>query len=131
MSQAPASRKPSAAEWTTLILSSLVILALVAGVIWLTVDGDDAPPRIEATPVMSELRQVGGAYALPIEVTNRGNAAAQHVLVRAEVSRDDGSPESAEFTLDVLAGGETREATVVFRADPATHDLTVDVVSFQ
>lgn len=131
MSQASASRKPSAAEWTTLILSSLIILAIVAGVIWLTVDGDDAPPHIEATPVMAELRQAGDVYSLPIEVTNQGTVAVQEVLVRAEVSGEGASTETAEFTLDVLAGGETREATVVFRTDPATHDLTVGVVSFQ
>jgi uncharacterized protein (TIGR02588 family) len=53
------------------------------------------------------------------------------VVILAELTGGDGSSEERELTLDFLAGGETREGTVVFASDPASGELTVDIASFQ
>jgi uncharacterized protein (TIGR02588 family) len=47
------------------------------------------------------------------------------------VAESDGSSQASEFTLDFLAGGETREGTAVFATDPSEGELTIAVASFQ
>lgn len=128
-----ASRQPrarTAAEWITLAVSAGLILAVVALVVWTSGDGGGQPPTIVATPLTATIREAEGRYYLPIEVTKRGARAAEEVVVRAELTTA-GETAGAEFTLVVLAAGETLEATVAFAADPAAGELAVGVVSFQ
>lgn len=127
----PAPRGRSVAEWTTLTISVLVILALVGLVAYVSVNDGNRPPRIEATAETGEMLHEGALYSLPVTVTNRGDETAQEVRIVAEVTTGASEPETAEFTIEVLAGGETTRGTVVFTADPATNPLTVAVNSFQ
>jgi uncharacterized protein (TIGR02588 family) len=121
----------SVAEWTTLVIGAVLILALVGLVTYLYVSGDNRPPVVEATPLALEIRREEGAYYVPIEVTNQGGETAQDVLIQAELSTGEGAPEVTEFTVDFLAGGESAEGTVVFSTDPSAGELTVSVASFR
>jgi uncharacterized protein (TIGR02588 family) len=127
----PAYRGHSVAEWSTLTISGLLILGLVGLVISLSVSGGHQPPRIEVTAAMREIRYEEERYYLPITVTNHGDEAAQEVRIRADLVTSDETSETAEFTIDVLAGGETAEGTVVFAMDPAATLLSVAVESFR
>ena len=129
--EAPAYRGHSVAEWSTLTISALLILGLVGLVTYLSVSGGHQPPRIAATPVMREIRYEEERYFLPIMVTNHGDEAAQEVRIRADLVTSDETSETAEFTIDILAGGETAEGTVVVAMDPAATLLTVAVESFR
>ena len=124
-------RGRSAAEWTTLAISIILIVGLVALVTYVSINGGNEPPIVEAKPLPAEMRHEGESYYLPVTVTNRGGRTAQEVLIQAELVGSDGSSEETDFTLDFLAGGETREGTVVFTADPSTGELTIAVASFQ
>jgi uncharacterized protein (TIGR02588 family) len=128
---ATGNRGRSAAEWTTLAISVILILGLLALVTYVSITGGNEPAIVSATPLPDEIRQEGEAYYLPVAVTNHGGRTAEEVLVQAELVRGDGSAEETQFTLDFLAGGETREATAVFATDPLTGELTIDVASFQ
>ena len=121
----------SVAEWTTLAIGAVLILALVGLVTYLYVSGDNRPPVVAATPLDQEIRHEEGTYYVPIEVTNRGDRTAEEVVVQAELSTGEGAPEVSEFTIDFLAGGETAEGTVAFSADPSAGELMVGVVSFR
>jgi uncharacterized protein (TIGR02588 family) len=126
-----APRRPrTAAERLTLAVGAALIAAVVALVVVLDLTDGNRPPVVVATPLVADLRQDGGRYYLPLEVTNRGDDAAEDVVVRADLVRD-GATETAEFTIDVLAGGETTEATVVFGQDPTAGTLAAGVVSFR
>ena len=129
--EATGQRGRTAAEWTTLAISVSLIVALAALVTYVSITGGNEPPIVEATPLPAETRQEGESYYLPVAVTNRGGRTAEEVLIQAELVGSDGSSQASEFTLDFLAGGETREGTVVFAADPSTGELTIDVASFQ
>jgi uncharacterized protein (TIGR02588 family) len=124
-------RGRSAAEWTTLAISIILIVGLVALVTYVSMTGGSEPPVVEATPLSAEIRHEGESYYLPVAVTNRGGRTAEEVVVEAELTGSDGSSEVSEFTLDFLAGGETREGSAVFTTDPLAGELTVDVASFQ
>ena len=129
--EATGKRGRSVAEWTTLAISIVLILGLLALVTYVSITGGNEPPAIEARSLPAEIRHEGEAYYLPGAVTNRGGRPAQEVLIKAELVAGDGSAEETEFTLDFLAGGETREGTAVFATDPSTGELTIDVASFQ
>jgi uncharacterized protein (TIGR02588 family) len=129
--EATGKRGRSVAEWTTLAISVILILGLLALVTYVSFTGGNEPPVVEARSLPDEIRHEGKAYYLPVAVTNRGGRTAQEVLIKAELVRSDGSAEESEFTLDFLAGGETREGTAVFASDPLTGELTIDVASFQ
>jgi uncharacterized protein (TIGR02588 family) len=60
-----------------------------------------------------------------------GDQTARDVVIRAELASGDGAPETAEFTIDVLAGGETSRGTTVFARDPLAGELAVRAVSFR
>jgi uncharacterized protein (TIGR02588 family) len=124
-------RARSVAERTTLAISVILILGLLALVTYVSLTGGSEPPIVEAKPLETELRHEGESYYLLVAVTNRGGRTAEEVVVRAELTGSDGSVEESELTLDFLAGGETREGTVIFTTDPSTGELTVDVASFQ
>ena len=129
--EATGQRGRTAAEWTTLAISVSLIVALVALVTYVSISGGNEPPIVEARPLLEEIRREGQSYFLPVAVTNRGGRTAEEVLIQAELAGGDGSSQQTEFTLDFLAGGETREGTVVFATDPAAGELTIDVASFQ
>jgi uncharacterized protein (TIGR02588 family) len=129
--EATGKRGRSVAEWTTLAISIILILGLLALVTYVSITGGDEPPIVAARSLPDEIRHEGEAYYLPVEVTNHGGRTAQEVLIKAELVAGDGSAEETEFTLDFLAGGETREGTAVFATDPSTGELTIDVASFQ
>jgi uncharacterized protein (TIGR02588 family) len=124
-------RGRSAAEWTTLAISISLIVALVALVTYVSISGGSEPPIVEARPLLEEIRPEGESYVLPVAVVNRGGRTAQEVLIQAELAGSDGSSPQTELTIDFLAGGETREGTVVFATDPAVGELAIDVASFQ
>jgi uncharacterized protein (TIGR02588 family) len=109
----------------------MLIVGLVALVTYVSVTGGSEPPIVETRPLLDEAWHEGESYFLPVAVTNRGGRTAAEVTVQAELAGSDGTAEASEFTLDFLAGGETREGTAVFASDPAAGELTVDVASFQ
>jgi uncharacterized protein (TIGR02588 family) len=122
----------SAAEWTTLLISLAIIGGLVGLVIWLSLSGGAEPPRFTVSPHLEAVRQEADRYALPVSVQNAGGQAAQDTRVIAELAQTgEGSPETAEFTIDVLAGGETQEGTMYFNHDPTAHQLSVVVESYR
>jgi uncharacterized protein (TIGR02588 family) len=117
----------SVAERVTLAVGIVVILVLIGLVTYVSFSGGDELPVIAATPVLAEMREEGTLYYVPVTVTNDGQRTAEDVIVRAELANG----ETAEFTLDFLAGDETREGTVVFATQPTAESLSVRVASFR
>lgn len=130
--QTPSSHRGgrSMAEWTTLGISLAILFGIAGLVTYLYLAGGAQPPIITAEPKLDELRHDRGAYYLPVEVINQGDETAEGVRVEAELVSESGPPETAEFTLLFLAGGERAHGTAVFSEDPSKGDLTVRAISF-
>jgi len=122
-------KKRTAAEWVTLSLSVLIVLALAGLVIYQQMVRGTEPPSIEVMPKLEEMRQEGDAYYVPIEVTNKGETTAEDIEVQLSLDTGEGQPETAAFTLKFLAGAESESQTVVFQSDPSKGKLT-HVVAF-
>jgi uncharacterized protein (TIGR02588 family) len=65
----------------------------------------------------------------PITVTNIGDESAQGIQVRVELQSGE-QTETAVFTIELLAAGESEEGTAVFRADPSQGEIQAVVESF-
>lgn len=133
MSDQPAKRRRrgegrSAAEWTTLVLSAVVVVAL-AGLVSAQYLGTQRPAVIEATPRLDALREDAGLFYLPVDIANRGEQAAEEVLVRVTV-RNGEDEESAELTVPLLAGGGAEEGVTVFRIRPIEGGIDARVIAF-
>lgn len=123
------SEERSTAEWVTLVVSVLIVLALAGLIIYQQMVRGTEPPLIEVTPKLEEMRQEGNAYYVTIEVTNKGELTAEDVEVQLSLETGEGQPEVAAFTLKLLAGRETESQTVIFQNDPSKGKLT-HVVAF-
>lgn len=118
------------AERITMTIS-IVILAMVIGLAsWASFATGDSAPRIEVDVSLNEVREEPSGYYVPITITNNGGRTAQSVVVSGELVTDAPQPETAEVTIDFLAGGESETAELVFASDPVSGELTIRPASF-
>lgn len=121
----------SVAEWTTLGISIAILIAILGLVTYLYVRGDEQPVVILVEPQMQALRQDEGGYYLPVIIRNEGDPTVEEVHIEAELDTGSGETETAQLTIQFLAGGEQLEATFIFQHDPAEGELTTRATSFQ
>ena len=116
----------TAAEWTTLVCSC-VILGVIVALIAAQLRGERDP----AAPVAEviDVRAVGEVHHVEVTVTNEGDDTAADVQVQAELIVDGGASE-ADQVIDFLAGDEEEHLVFVFEDDPADGELTVAVTGF-
>jgi uncharacterized protein (TIGR02588 family) len=119
----------TAAEWTALVVSSLV-LAAVIGLILVQMRGSTDPAAPVAV-VADDVRQVGDRHHVDVTVTNEGDETAANVQVSAELTVDGEVVTTADQTIDFLAGAEEDDLVFVFDDDPADGELTVAVTGFE
>lgn len=116
----------TAAEWTSLV-GSLVVLLVVVALIALQIPGDDDP----AAPVarVAGVRPVRDAFHVDVTVHNAGDQTAANVQVSAELVVG-GEVVTGDQTVDFLSADEEAELTFLFDQDPATGDLSISVSGF-
>lgn len=126
----PENRSRTVAEWVTLSVSIAILAALFGaiGFFYLRGDGDDA--IIEVTPLTGEVLRAGDRFVLPVEIVNTGERTASTVSVTVALMVDGEEAESADFSIDFLAGGASERGVAIFTTDPATAEITVGAVSF-
>lgn len=114
-------------EWVTFAVSALVLAAVVATLVLLSLQG--ATP---AAPTANEPGPVGasdGQFLVPVDIVNEGDEAAAQVQVIATLSIK-GEAVTGDQTIDFLGGGERQRLTFVFTDDPAGGELTISVAGF-
>jgi uncharacterized protein (TIGR02588 family) len=121
----------SAAEWTTLAISAAVLVGIVGLIIWLAYRGDDLPPTITVEADLQSVREDPTGYYVPITIRNEGDETVQDAIISGELDTGSGKPESAEVTISFLAADEEVAATLVFRSDPSTGELSAAVTSYK
>ncbi len=112
------------AEWVSLVVSVAIVLALVGGLVYQIFVRGNRPPTIEVKPLMEEVRQEGGSYYLPLDITNNGDRTAEDIEVMLSLDTGHGDPETMQFQVQFLDGGETENQTVIFQNNPAEGELT-------
>ncbi|HTE20375.1 MAG TPA: hypothetical protein VK689_18580, partial [Armatimonadota bacterium] len=67
----PPSPARTLAEWVSLGISILLIVALAGYLLRAAARGDDPYVPTEVRPLLDQARQVGGAFILPVEIANQ------------------------------------------------------------
>lgn len=124
-------RQRSVAEWTTFAISAAVLIAIVGLISWLHLYGGDRPAVIVVEPQTDELRREDSGYYLPVIVRNEGDVTVEDLQVQGELRSDSGEPETADFTITFLVGGEEANGTFIFQRDPAQGELTTAAGSYK
>lgn len=117
------------AEIVTLVVSIAVVAGLIGGVVFVQLARGERPPVLEASASLEHVRSEGGRHYLPIEVGNRGDQAAEAVVVMV-VQRVGDRDVEHEVVIDYLAGNGTAKATAVLLEDPRRVQVRVEVRSF-
>lgn len=124
-------KERSIAEWTTLGISLTIVIGIVALVTWLHLTGNKHPATIVVEPQMDQVRKEESGYYLPVLVRNEGGATVEDVQIVAELDMGSGEPETADFVVSFLSGGEEIDGMFVFQDDPGHGDLTTSAASFK
>ena len=118
------------AQRVTFGISLLIVVGVVALIAYQQVAGGNRPAAIDVQWQLQDVRQEAGAYYVPVEVTNRGDATAEDVRIRPAFSAGGDRRDLAEIVIPFLAGGETVRGTIALPEDPARGTLTVTSTSF-
>ncbi|MEA2510664.1 MAG: hypothetical protein QOJ59_151 [Thermomicrobiales bacterium] len=120
--QAPQAR--SAAEWTTL-LGSLIVVAVLIGAAFYEHFGRDEPAgtwlAVELAPERSAKR--GDQFYIPFVVTNQGTNPAEDVAVVFEVKDGETIVEESTIQVPFLANSGSAEGELVTSYDPAAYTI--------
>ena len=115
------------AEWTTLVVSALVLLGVVLAVVLEL--GKDRAPAAPVAELVGQPEERAGRWFVEVEVTNDGDETAAEVQVTASLDVD-GEVAEADQTIDFLAGGASEALVFAFDDDPAEGELSVEVAGF-
>lgn len=118
------------AERITLVISALILVGILGLAGWSSVRTGDAPASISVEANLDDVRETESGFYVPIMVTNTGGQTAQDVTVTGELDLGEDIPETAEITIDFLAGGETEYADLIFSSHPNEGDFTVGPTSY-
>jgi uncharacterized protein (TIGR02588 family) len=120
--------KRTPAEWTTFLVASTILLAVVGLVLYDWLGSPDTPPQFNVT--QGNIRATNEQFYVPFTVENTGGDTAQNVQIVAELMINGEVVEDGEQQIEFLSGGETEEGEFVFREDPVSGELTLRVASY-
>jgi uncharacterized protein (TIGR02588 family) len=117
-------------EWCVFAISSVLLLATIGYLTYEAASSTNRPPEVAVQ--LGPAQEHGGEFAVPVIVTNRGDQAAETVLVEVVLTKRDGESERAELQIQLLPGGATREGSVNFHSDPRSGaDIAARAVGFE
>lgn len=120
----------SIAEWTTLAISTAILVSIIGAITWLSFVGSEHPARIVVEPHIDRMREEETGYYVPVTVRNEGDTTVSDAIIQGELDTGVGQPETVDITISFLAGGEQINGTMVFQSDPTQGELTTGVTSY-
>ncbi len=121
--------KKNPLEWVVFGLSLALIAATAAVLVHAHLTSAQRPPMIVVT-AGAPVSQAGGAYAIPLDVSNEGDITAQAVKIEVMLS-GNGVNERSEVELAFVPHGSRRRAWVTFGRDPSNLALRTRVIGFE
>ncbi len=118
------------AEWVSLGLSALVILALVG---YLAVEAfrkNEPFIPVEVQALLNDTREVEGKFILPVKVTNRGAQTLRDLKVELRYEPPGSAAETADVLIDYLGERSEQTAYFYFAQHPNALKLEARAVSY-
>ena len=122
-------RQPSAWHWATAGLGLLLVLGAFGYLIYDAARRERVPYPIVVVTTDTVIATDAG-HVVRVRARNDGGVAAAAVQVRGELHGADGVTEAHDATIGYVPPRSTREAALVFAADPRGARLVVRAVGF-
>ena len=122
--------KKNALEWTVFGVSAVIIAATVALLVHdaITSKGKSRPDLRVTT---GEITPRSGGYAVSVVVANVGDATAEQALIQIALRSGEEVVETAELIIAFVPRKSQREASVVFRRDPACCKVVAHTIAYE
>jgi uncharacterized protein (TIGR02588 family) len=122
----------SAAEWTTLIVSVLVIAIIVGAALYEHfANGEPPGVQISVDVAIDRIDTRDGQNYVPFTVTNVGADPAQDVVVIFEIKQGDDTVEESTTDIAFLPNSGSVEGELVTALDLSAHTIEARVATFQ
>ncbi|GLK79596.1 TIGR02588 family protein [Methylopila turkensis] len=124
-------QKPEVArvEWAVGALGATIVIAVLGVLAYEAAVYRDGAPALVAQVVDVTATEAG--HVVRFRTENHGPSTAAEVVVRATLTQGDRTLEEVETTLDYVARKSSREAGVIFKADPATATLDLRATAYR
>jgi uncharacterized protein (TIGR02588 family) len=129
MSETQTSRQVGRFEWGVAALGALLVVGVLATLTHEALTFEDGPPVIVAST--DAVTPTEGGHVVQFTARNLGARPAAEVAITARLSQDGAVVEEAEVTLDYIARRSSREAGVIFKADPRSGTLDYSATSYR
>lgn len=113
----------STLEWIIALISSLVVTATIAFLIYEAIVEEDTPPLIEIRTESVTPYEKG--YIVELMVHNSGHATAAQLIIEGTLLDGDSTIQTSTATLDYLPAHSLRRAALIFAHDPNRYRLQV------
>lgn len=108
-------------EWVFAGISCLGLLAVLAYLVISAFTVENGPARIEVRPL--GVTATADHYVVEFEAANVAGASVAAIEIRGELRDGSEVIEETSMTLDYLPRNSERAAALIFRNDPAAHEL--------
>jgi uncharacterized protein (TIGR02588 family) len=117
-------------EWVVFGVSLVLVAGVVGHLVYEGVRMEGRPPEVLVRT--GEPVERGGAFVVPVTLTNTGDQTAEGVSVEVVLEGADGAEgERGEFAVAFLPRGATREGWVTFTTDPQLGRLRPRVKGYE
>lgn len=123
-----AAQPPSRLEWIVAALGLLLVASALGLLLYEAVTGDGGPPDLSVT--VRDTLTMDDHYLVRVALRNEGDATAAEVQVEGELLRDGEATETSAITIDFVPAQSQRQAGLIFRLDPAAHELRLRVLGY-
>ncbi len=115
-------------EWVVAGMSTALVLALIAYLVYLGVSAPHTPPHV--TIRRDTVTAMEGGYVVTFTARNTGGATAASVQVDGELKADTATIEKRSATLRFVPAGATRHGGLFFTHDPRSYRLELSASGY-
>ncbi len=119
------------AEWITMILSAMIVLAVAGYLVYGITQPDEPFVASQVRVLKDQARRQGQAWIVPVEVHNRGSQTLRRLLVDITWPGDARPPESRRLQIDYLGERATHTSYLYLPTDPAGLTFDAHPISYQ
>ena len=115
-------------EWAAAIISTILVLAMLAYTFYHAISNGSVPPVI--TVQADSVLDAGSGYVVMFSATNAGDETAAAVQISGELMRDSVAVEESTATLDYVPSRAVRAGGIMFSKDPRMYRLELRATGF-
>ena len=125
----------NALEWSVFAVSLLLVLASIGYLIRQILVADNTPPHITlqlGTPQdLQNSDKKEKTFMVPVKALNKGGQTAEGVHLEIEMQRGQEKPQTADFEINFLPAGSSRDGWVAFQGTKDNAKLKARVLGYE